>query len=79
MADHLATIYADFQNADVDGYVRLNTAGTLNDLAVGGLSLFEGLRVNLSDGELKTEAVVVPPGSEGVWRARIDWAGLQQR
>lgn len=74
----MATIYADFQNADADGYVRLNTAGTLTDLAVGGLALLDGLRVNLSDGELKAEAVVVSPGSEGVWRARIDWAGLRQ-
>jgi hypothetical protein len=72
----LITIYADFQNSDPEGYVRLNTQGTRGDLEAAGLTLSDGLRLNLSDGELKTEALVVKPGSEGVWRAKIDWVAL---
>ncbi|HEU5285899.1 MAG TPA: hypothetical protein VFU20_05235, partial [Sphingomicrobium sp.] len=74
----LLTIYADFQNADREGYVRLNTEGTQADLCRVGLALSEGLRLCLSDGELRTTAVVVQPGTEGVWRAKIDWSGLSQ-
>lgn len=70
------TIYADFQNADVEGFGRLSCDGTRADLERAGISLSEGSRLILSDGDLKTEAVVVKPGSEKVWRARIDWAAL---
>jgi hypothetical protein len=72
----LPTIYADFQNADADGFVRLNTDGTRCDLKRAGLALADGLQLHLSDGELRADALVLKPGAEGVWRARIDWAGL---
>ena len=70
-------LFADFNNADRDGFVRLNTAGTRRDLATLGSVLVDGLEVQLSDGELIVDAVVVPPGAEGVWRARIDWDQLK--
>lgn len=70
------TIFADFQNADIHGFVRLNTEGTRADLARVGLTLFEGLRLILSDGELEAEALVMKPGIEGLWRAQIDWSVL---
>lgn len=74
----LPMIYADFQNADADGYVRLNCDGTRADLEQARLVLAEGMRLNLSDGELQTEATVVRPGSEGVWRAEINWSALTE-
>ena len=72
----LPTIFADFQNADPEGFVRLNTNGTRSDLDRAALSLVVGLRLCLSDGELLTEAVVVAPGTEGIWRTKIDWRSL---
>ena len=72
----LPTIYADFQNADTEGFVRLSTDGTRCDLERTGLVLAEGLQLYLSDGDLRISALVLKPGAEGVWRARIDWAAL---
>lgn len=69
-------VYADFHNADEDGFVRLNTIGTTRDLSAQGVQLRSGLELLLSDGELETPAVVSAPGSEGVWRASIDWTAL---
>lgn len=71
------TIYVDFQNADEDGFVRLNTNGTLADLEKAQLSLVDGLPLFLSDGELTAKATVREPGLEGVWRAEIDWGELK--
>jgi hypothetical protein len=70
------TIYADFQNADIEGFVRLNCEGTLVALAPEGISLAAGQEFVLTDGELRTNAVVVEPGEEGIWRARVDWSAL---
>ena len=72
----MKTIYADFQNADPDGFVRLNTNGTKADLEALGINLAAGQHFVLSDGELRADAVIVEPGGEGVWRAKIDWTGL---
>ena len=70
------TIYADFQNSDQEGFVRLNTAGTVADLARLGVTLVDGLSVVISDGELFSGATVRDPGVEGVWRAQIDWEAI---
>lgn len=70
------TIYADFQNADRDGFVRLNTNGTVADLARLGLTLVDGLSVVISDGELVSQATIRCPGVEGIWRAEIDWEAI---
>jgi hypothetical protein len=65
------TIFADFNNQDADGCVRLNTRGTLADIARLSIDLREGLRLVLSDGDLTAPVSVRSPGSEGVWRAEI--------
>ena len=64
-------IFADFNNRDVDGLLRLNTVGTINDLATQAISLEDGLRLMVSDGDLTAEIVVRSPGREGVWRGEI--------
>lgn len=74
----LPFVYADFQNADSEGYVRLNTEGTRASIEGAALALSEGLKLCLTDGELQTEAIVIGPGCEGIWRAKIDWNDLSQ-
>ncbi len=64
-------IFADFNNFDRDGCIRLNCAGTVRDLQVLQVSLFAGLRLPVSDGDLRAFIEVVAPSDEGIWRGRI--------
>ncbi len=64
-------IFADFNNRDVDGLIRLNTVGTINDLAAQAITLEDGLRLTVSDGDLAAEIIVRRPSGEGVWRGEI--------
>ena len=75
-------VYADFQNADSKGRVRLNTVGTLKDLARQQVQLRTGLVLTLySDDadtggradELRAIGVVEHSAEEGCWVAAIDW------
>ena len=68
------TLYADFNNADPEGRVRLNAAGTLRDLARQGVQLREGLAVVVHDEELAADGEAEFSAGEGVWAARIDWS-----
>lgn len=68
------TLYADFNNADAEGRVRLNGAGTLGDLARLGVRLRDGLPVTIHDEELAADGKAVYSPGEGVWAARIDWS-----
>jgi len=66
-----ARLFVDFNNRDADGHLRLNLCGTQNDVAVQSLVLQEGLIATGYDGELAAAIIVMGPGREGVWRARI--------
>lgn len=79
-------VYADFQNADAGGRVRLNTVGTARDLAEQGLELSEGLGLLLySDDaddrgnrdDLVVEGVATYSNEEHCWVARIDWTAIR--
>lgn len=67
-------LYADFNNADELGRVRLNGAGTLRDLARFGVPLSEGLALTVHDEELAADGVAEYSPAEKVWAARIDWS-----
>jgi hypothetical protein len=78
-------IYADFQNADAQGRIRLNCIGTIEDLARRQIALHEGLVLTLySDDaddegrpdELLVEGVVSFSEEENCWVAAIPWATL---
>lgn len=71
------TLYADFNNADADGRVRLNAAGTLRDLARLGVRLRDGLPLTIHDEELAADGEAVYSPGEGVWAARIDWSRIR--
>ena len=71
------TLYADFNNADAEGRVRLNGAGTLSDLARLGARLRDGLPLTVHDEELAADGEAVYSPGEGVWAARIDWSQVR--
>jgi hypothetical protein len=66
-----AVIYADFNNMDSDGNLRLNTVGTIADLKKYSIELKEGLRLRVADGDLMAEIIARAPAEEGVWRGQI--------
>jgi len=71
------TLFADFNNTDKEGRVRLNTAGTLNDLQTKNIVLESGLEVLLNDhDELKAVGTVEFSDVEKIWVAKIDWDKL---
>lgn len=73
------TIYADFNNADARGRLRLNGIGTVRDLARTGLPLREGLPLSLHDEELEADGEAHFSEEERIWVARIDWRLVRDR
>lgn len=72
MSDALPVIRVDFQNSDENGYVRLNTVGSVQDLARQGVVLREGMLLRLVDGELAATGRV-RRSKETLWVAAVDW------
>ena len=72
------SIYADFQNTDVLGRVRLNLFGTMQDLLEQAIELEEGLTLVLSDGELSARGKVCHSEAEKIWVAEIEWSELAE-
>ena len=79
-------VYADFQNADARGRLRLNCVGTIEDLSRLKIQLVEGLLLTLfSDDseddahprELQVQGRVEYSSGEQCWVAAIDWSAIQ--
>jgi hypothetical protein len=77
-------IYADFQNLDDETRVRLNTAGTLRDLAGRELSAGDVLPLYTDDADdagnpdpLFAAGAVEFNAAEGCWVARVAWDALR--
>ena len=68
-------VFADFNNADHLGRVRLNTVGASDDIQRNGIVLTNGMQVTLYDGELIIVGTVRFDDAEG-WVAEIDWSLL---
>ena len=66
-------VYADFNNADPRGRLRMNCAGTVADLAAQGVRLREGLELTLRDGELVADGRASFSDDEHIWVAAVDW------
>ena len=78
-------VYADFHNADSQGRLRLNCAGTVEDLAEQQVELREGLLLTLySDDvddkgaldELLVEGMASYSEEEHCWVAAINWDAI---
>lgn len=66
-------IPVDFGNRDEDGAVRLVTQGTIECLNSHDVTLAEGLRIVISDGELTAEGRCTQ--RDGMWVAVVErWA-----
>ncbi len=75
-------VYADFQNADAKGRLRLNCIGTVKDLARQQIQLQPGLSLTLysddadaqgHEDELQVAGTVEYSAEEQCWVALIDW------
>ena len=81
MTDH-SHLYADFQNVDPEVRIRLNTIGTLEDLARQGGTLARGQSVELYTDDEESERGLTISGtvefseSESIWVASVDWSHL---
>ena len=71
------TIYADFNNADPAGRLRLNCVGTVRDLGRLGVRLQDGLRLRVHDEELEADGEVSYSSDEQIWVAKIDWNAVR--
>jgi hypothetical protein len=80
------SVYADLHNADPKGRVRLNSVGTIRDLARKNVRLRKGLVLALySDDadergrpdDLQVPGVVEYSDEEQCWVAVIDWASIR--
>jgi hypothetical protein len=70
-------LFADFNNADQHGRVRLNTNGTHADIKRLSLVLKEGMQVVLDDDDsLTTLGSVKYSNEENIWVAEINWDTL---
>lgn len=71
-------IFADFHNADIQGRLRLNCIGTIEDLARQQISLQDGQLLTLYSEDLEVDGVVRHSAAENVWVAVIDWDAIRE-
>lgn len=69
----MITIYADFNNLDTNGRVRLNLKGTQDSLAGQAVQLADGMKVLLDDNEeLRANGIVTFSEEEHIWVAAFE-------
>ncbi len=71
-------IYADFHNADANGRLRLNCAGTIQDLSRLNIKLWDGQSLTLYSEELEVDGIVQYSEEERLWVALIDWDAVHE-
>ncbi|MEC4812153.1 MAG: hypothetical protein SAK29_02555 [Scytonema sp. PMC 1069.18] len=75
---NLFRVFADFQNADTEGRLRLNCIGTIEDLARQNIELHNGQLLTLYSEDLEVDGVVEYSTEENLWVAVIDWNDIRQ-
>jgi hypothetical protein len=71
-------IFADFQNADSQGRLRLSCIGIIEDLSRQGTKLIDGQNLLIYSEELEVDAVVGYSDEEKIWVAAIDWDKIRE-
>jgi len=70
-------VFADFNNRDPQGRVRLNTEGTLRDVNRQGIRLEDGLELTIADDDLEAEGIVRFSEEEGLWVVEVKWSAVR--
>lgn len=79
-------VYADFHNLDDSNRLRLNCAGTAEDLMRQGIQLREGMVLTFytddaddqgRPDQLRVEGVVHYDEKDRCWVAAVDWSALR--
>jgi hypothetical protein len=71
-------VFADFNNADEEGRLRLNCIGTIEDLARQKIELQDGQTLTFYSEDLEVEGMVKHSPEENIWVAVIDWDNIRQ-
>lgn len=71
-------VFADFHNADLQGRLRLNCIGTVEDLARQNIQLQNGQLLVLYSEDLEVEGIVQYSLEENLWVAAIDWNAIKE-
>ncbi|MEH1827662.1 MAG: hypothetical protein V7L22_20380 [Nostoc sp.] len=71
-------VFVDFHNADVEGRLRLNCIGTIEDLANQSIELQNGRLLTLYSEDLEVDGVAQFSEDEKLWVAAIDWDQIRQ-
>jgi hypothetical protein len=67
-------IFADFNNADKKGRIRLDTNGSIADIKKLKVEMQPGMEIWLTDNDsLKAKGVIEYSAEEQIWVAVIDW------
>ena len=72
-------VFADFHNADVQGRLRLNCIGTVEDLSRQRIALRDGQWLTLYSEELQVDGQVRYSAEENLWVAVIDWNAISEQ
>ncbi|BAZ15737.1 hypothetical protein NIES4071_76090 [Calothrix sp. NIES-4071] len=72
-------VFADFNNADSQGRLRLNCTGTIEDLARHKVWLKNGQNLILYSEDLEVDGVVEYSIEENIWVAVISWDDIRQK
>jgi hypothetical protein len=78
MNQKIDKIYADFNNRDSCGRLRLNTNGTFRDLKEKNIRLVRNMTLQISDGELIVEGIVDFSNTEDIWVIEIDSKDIKE-
>lgn len=73
LSEGIPSIFADFNNLNQRGNVKLNTFGTNDDLSRLGITLMEGLLLHLTDTEEFAVSARVRWGGDDGWIAVVEW------
>ena len=71
-------VFADFHNADAEGRLRLNCAGTADTLACQRILLRDGQSLVLYSEDLEVDGIVRYSEEENLWVAVIDWDAIRE-
>ncbi|MTJ08276.1 hypothetical protein [Anabaena sp. UHCC 0204] len=70
-------IFADFNNADEESWLRLNCIGTIEDLARQKVELQDGQTLTFYSEDLEVEGMVKHSPEENIWVAVINWDNIR--